>query len=90
MHGQFSQRIIRSHNACVVAASDESTMDMAQLRRTVPLETCGVCIRIEAIGGDTAGDGHEVVIEAVDEEMDDALFPEQRPTWRQRTRPRRA
>lgn len=50
----------------------------------------GVCVRIEAIGGDTAGDGHEVVIEAVDEEMGDALFPEQRPTWRQRTRLRRA
>lgn len=38
----------------------------------------GVCVRTEEIGGLTPGAGHEVVIEAVDEPMDDDLFVDPR------------
>ncbi|WP_409331786.1 hypothetical protein [Trujillonella humicola] len=34
----------------------------------------GVCVLTEALDGTWAGEGHEVLIEAVDEPMDDALF----------------
>ncbi|WP_051684181.1 hypothetical protein [Blastococcus sp. URHD0036] len=36
----------------------------------------GVCVLTEALDGTYAGDGHEVLIEAVDEPTDDALFVE--------------
>ncbi|WP_211435610.1 hypothetical protein [Trujillonella endophytica] len=36
----------------------------------------GVCVLTEALDGTWAGDGHEVLIEAVDEPMDDDLFVE--------------
>ena len=36
----------------------------------------GVCVLAEALDGSWAGDGHEILIEAVDERMDDALFVE--------------
>lgn len=35
----------------------------------------GVCVLTEEIGGPFPGDGHELVIEAVDEPMGDELFP---------------
>lgn len=43
----------------------------------------GVCVVAEQVGGSRAGAGHQIVIEAVDEPMDDALFdpPERRRTW---------
>ncbi|SHG90187.1 hypothetical protein [Geodermatophilus nigrescens] len=34
----------------------------------------GVCVLVEALDGTSAGDGHEVVVEAVDEPMADDLF----------------
>ncbi|MEO7126113.1 MAG: hypothetical protein ABI382_01675 [Nakamurella sp.] len=39
----------------------------------------GVCVYTEALGGDTAGAGHSLSIEAVDEPMSDELFVDQRP-----------
>jgi hypothetical protein len=39
----------------------------------------GVCVRTEAVGGAVDGSGHELRIEAVDEPMDDELFPEPPP-----------
>jgi hypothetical protein len=36
----------------------------------------GVCVSSEVLDGTWAGDGHEIVIEAVDEPMDDDLFVE--------------
>ena len=38
----------------------------------------GVCVRTEEIGGLTPGAGHEMLIEAVDEPMDDDLFRDHR------------
>lgn len=38
----------------------------------------GVCVHTEAIGGDLAGSGHDVRIEAVDEPMGDELFRQPR------------
>ena len=34
----------------------------------------GVCVLAEALDGTWAGAGHEIVVEAVDEPMADALF----------------
>ena len=48
----------------------------------------GVCVSTEALDGTWAGDGHEVLIEAVDEPMDDALFA--RPPFRGPRRAREA
>ena len=41
----------------------------------------GVCVLTEVLDGTWAGDGHELLIEAVDEPMDDELFvePQRRP-----------
>ncbi|WP_346619857.1 hypothetical protein [Blastococcus montanus] len=41
----------------------------------------GVCVLTEAIGGDIAGRGHDLRIEAVDEPMPDDLFTEPRRSW---------
>jgi hypothetical protein len=38
----------------------------------------GVCVFTQEIGGLTPGQGHDLLIEAVDEQMDDALFVEPR------------
>jgi hypothetical protein len=39
----------------------------------------GVCVLTEVLDGSWAGTGHQVLIEAVDEPMDDALFVDPRP-----------
>lgn len=39
----------------------------------------GVCVANEQLGGSRAGTGHDIVIEAVDEPMDDGLFPAPEP-----------
>ncbi|MGY2065110.1 hypothetical protein [Blastococcus sp. SYSU DS0619] len=41
----------------------------------------GVCVLTEAVGGDVAGQGHDLRIEAVDEPMADDLFTEPRRSW---------
>ncbi|SEK20555.1 hypothetical protein SAMN04515665_10195 [Blastococcus sp. DSM 46786] len=41
----------------------------------------GVCVLTEALGGDIAGRGHDLRIEAVDEPMADVLFVEPRRRW---------
>ncbi|MGY1740680.1 MULTISPECIES: hypothetical protein [unclassified Blastococcus] len=43
----------------------------------------GVCVATEALDGTYAGDGHEVLVEAVDEPMADDLFVQ---PWRRRPR----
>jgi hypothetical protein len=60
----------------------------------VRLDTAtGVCVRTEQLGGSQAGTGHEVVIEAVDEDMPEAVFIDARrrraPRGWQRARPGR-
>jgi hypothetical protein len=44
----------------------------------------GVCVLTEQVGGSRSGQGHEVVIEAVDEEMGDDLFRRPRRHWLRR------
>ncbi len=42
----------------------------------------GVCVANEQLGGSRAGTGHDIAIEAVDEPMDDELFPpRERSRW---------
>ena len=83
---EADDREAESGGRAVPATSPDFTYPNAH-RVRLDVET-GVCVDAEAIGGTPAGNGHEVVIEAIDEPMGQELFtPPIR--WRLRRRRRR-
>lgn len=61
-------------------AGDKALLDEYPAAFRVRLDVgTGVCVLTEHLGGSTAGSGHELRIEAVDEPMSDDLFPVKRP-----------
>ncbi|MGY1847765.1 MULTISPECIES: hypothetical protein [unclassified Blastococcus] len=76
--------LLRSRDVDVVEYRDHPQQVLATYpeahRVRLDLQT-GACVLTEALGGDVAGQGHDLQIEAVDEPMADDLFTEPRRSW---------